>query len=103
MAAQGISETLYKHCQGNADLDHYNNGTNLVTITRYLNSHGCHWTHDINETEDTTARVGHDRRKRSAGPVEEGTNPTISRLREIAHILHIASVVILAVMVLEVN
>lgn len=106
MKASGeIVHLLSENCLGNEDLSHYN-GTNLVTLARYLDHDGCVWDphSGVNGTKDDFSAVGdHHRRRRSAGPAKEGANPTAVMLGEIVHALHISSICILAIMVFEVR
>jgi len=103
-ASGEIVHLLSENCLGNEDLSHYN-GTNLVTLARYLDHDGCVWDphSGVNGTKDDFSAVGdHHRRRRSAGPAKEGANPTAVMLGEIVHALHISSICILAIMVFEV-
>lgn len=102
-AAELLSNSLRDNCLGNSELLHYNE-SNLITITRLLEHNGCVWEQDSNNNSLAMAVVDntHHRRRRSAGPAAEGTNPTIGVFSEVIHILHLSSVVILAIMAFEV-
>lgn len=98
VAAMKVIKTLRENCQGNPDLQQYN-GTNLAIASRHLAQDGCDsWGPDSNQTSNKT----HTRVRRAAQPVE-GTNPQAILLINVGHWLHILSIVILAIMVLEVS
>ena len=103
-AAKDITSLLSENCVGNEDLSHYN-GSNLVTVKRYLNQDGCVWDPHLNNGADNITEIGdaHHRRKRASGPAKEGENPTAVLLRDIVHAFHILSICILAIMVFEVS
>ena len=93
-AGKALTHDLQENCLGNSELHLYND-SNLVTVARLLDTGGCVW-------RTNASNATHHRQKRAAGPPKEGENPTIGVLLEGAHILHIASIVILAIMVVEV-
>ncbi|KAF6030665.1 HVCN1 [Bugula neritina] len=98
-AANELTRGLQANCEGNIELKQYNE-SNLVTVTRLLTHSGCIWQEDFNSLNHSQEL--HVRNKRAAGQAEEGTNPTITLLLNIAHAFHLTSVVILAIMVAEV-
>jgi len=95
-----LTRGLQANCEGNIELKQYNE-SNLVTVTRLLTHSGCIWQEDFNSLNHSQEL--HVRNKRAAGQAEEGTNPTITLLLNIAHAFHLTSVVILAIMVAEVE
>lgn len=106
-SASNAVHLLVANCQGNDALSHYH-GSNLVTASRYLKSDGCVWsphnlTNNHTNIASDPASVSHSRRRRAAGPAKEGENETAVLLREIVHVLHLLSVAILAIMVVEVS
>jgi len=83
-----IASTLRNHCVSNEPLAQYEEA-NLELISSYLVSDGCVW-------QNSSVR-----RRRAAA--DTSSNPTIRMLQQTAHVLHIISVVILAIMVVEVS